>query len=117
VNGEARDAFDAFDAIADQLSELRVEASSEQLGEAHEILAAGVAGRGFGEELRRIPPGDVVTVVAADGAPLRGRILCVGADWLRVGEVADDSGSRRVRLVRVHDFRLEAIVRVTREAS
>jgi hypothetical protein len=117
VDGEARDAFDAFDAIADQLSELRLEASSEQLGEAHEILSAGIAARGFGDELRRIPPGDVVTVVAGDGAPVRGRILCVGADWLRVGEVADDSGSRRVRLVRIHDLRFAAIVRVTREAS
>jgi hypothetical protein len=117
VDGEARDAFDAFDAIADQLSELRLEASSEDLGEAHEILSAGVAARSFGDELRRIPAGDVVTVVAADGTPLRGRILCVGADWLRVGEVADESGSRRRRLVRVHDLRLDAVARVTREAA
>jgi len=114
VNGEAPDAFDAFDAITD---ELRMSAASEQLGEAREILAAGVAQRGFSDELRRIASGDVVTVVATDGAAVRGRILAVGADWVRVGEVADDTGSRRTRLRRVHDLRLEAVVRVTRETA
>ncbi|MGZ6963080.1 MAG: hypothetical protein ACXVKA_02570 [Acidimicrobiia bacterium] len=116
VTDETPDAFDAFDAIAEQLSELRFGATSEHLGEADEIVAAGVAARGFADELRRVAPGDVVTVVATDGAPLRGRILGVGADWLRVGEVADEIGSRRARLLRVDDFRLDAIVRVTREA-
>ncbi len=106
---------DAFDAIAEQLSELRLEAAAEQLGEADEIVAAGVASRGFADELRRVAPGEVVTVVATDGNPFRGRILCVGTDWMRVGEIADDSGSRRVRLLRVHDLRLDAIVRVSRE--
>lgn len=117
MNGEASDAFDAFDAIADELSELRLEASSEHLGEAHEILAAGVAARGFRDELRRIETGDVVTVVALDGVALRGRILRVGADWLRLGEVADETGSRRARLLRVHDLRLDAVIRVTREGT
>ena len=117
MNGEAPDAFDAFDAITDELSELRMSATSEQLGEAHEILAAGVAQRGFADELRRISSGDVVTVVATDGAAVRGRILAVGTDWMRVGEVADDTGSRRTRLLRVHDLRLEAVVRVIRETA
>jgi hypothetical protein len=116
VDDKTPDAFDEFDEIANELSELRLEASSEQLGEAHEILAAGVATRRFADELRRIAPGDVVTVVGADGGALRGRILSVGADWMRVGEVADDRGSRRSRLLRVHDFRLESVVRVTRES-
>jgi hypothetical protein len=111
------DAFDAFDAIAEQLSELRSEASSEQLGEAAEIVAAGTASRGFADELRRVAPGDVVTVVATDGSPLRGRILCVGADWMRVGEVADDTGTLRAKLIRVHDLRLDAVVRVSRERT
>jgi hypothetical protein len=115
MDDEAPDGFDAFDEIAEQLSELRLEASSEHLGEAREIVAAGVAARGFADELRRIAPGEVVTVVATDGNPFRGRILCVGADWVRIGEVADDTGSRRVRLLRVHDLRVEAIVRVSRE--
>jgi hypothetical protein len=106
---------DAFEAIAESLIELRGAARSEQLGEAREIVAAGVAGRRFGDELRRIPPGDLVTVVAADQQPVRGRILCVGADWLRVGEVADGAGTARTRLLRVHDVPFRAIARVVRE--
>jgi hypothetical protein len=117
MNGHASDASDAFDAIADELSELRIEASAEHLGEAHEILAAGVAQRAFRDELRRIQTGDVVTVVGTDGVALRGRILRVGADWMRLGEVTDESGSRRARLLRVHDLRLDAVVRVTREGD
>lgn len=108
---------DAFDAITDGLSDLRREAFSEQLGEAHEIVAAGIATRRFIDEVRRVGPGEVVTVVPTDGEPLRGRILCVGADWLRVGEVAEVTGTRRTRLLRVHDLRLEAVVRVTRESA
>lgn len=117
MNGEAPDAFDAFDAIAEGLTELRLGAASEQLGQADEIVAAGIAQRGFSDELRRIASGDVVTVVASDGAAIRGRIIALGADWLRVGEVVDDAGSRRARLRRIHDVRLEAIVRVTRETT
>jgi hypothetical protein len=116
VGDDTSGSFDAFDAIAEELSELRFGASAEQLGEAHEIIAAGVATRAFIDELRRVSPGDVVTVVGTDGVPVRGRILSVGADWLRLGEVADETGSRRARLLRVHDFPLDAIVRVTRES-
>ncbi len=106
---------DAFDAIAAELSELRLEASAEQLERGPRDRRGRCRDPAFADELRRIAPGDVVTVVAADGTALRGRILVVGADWLRVGEVADESGSRRARLLRVHDLRLDAIVRVTRE--
>ncbi len=108
---------DAFDAITDGLFDLRGAALAEQLGEAREIVAAGVATRRFVDELRRIGPGEVVTVVGGDGEPLRGRLLCVGADWLRVGEVAEETGTRRTRLLRVHDVRLDAVVRVTREPT
>jgi hypothetical protein len=108
---------DAFDAIADQLAELRMGAAAEQLDEAREIVAAGVAARPFVDQLRHLPPGDVVTLTTLDGAALRGRVLQVGADWLRFGEVVDDEGTVRVRLRRVHDVRLDAIVRVTREVE
>src|SRR5262245_10218617 len=111
------DTPDAFEAITEGLSDLRREAEQEQLGEAREIVAAGIASQRFVEELRRISPGDVVTVVAADRQAVRGRILRVGADWVRVGEVGDATGTRRVRLHRVHDIRLDAIVRLTREAD
>jgi hypothetical protein len=111
------DTSNEFDAITEGLGDLRREAELEQLGEAREIVAAGIAARTFAEELRRISPGDVVTVVGADRQPVRGRVLRVGADWVRLGEVADETGTRRVRLHRVHDFRLDAIVRLTREAD
>jgi hypothetical protein len=108
---------DAFDAIADQLAELRMGAAGEQLEEAREIVVAGIAARPFADQLRRIPPGDVVTLTATDGVALRGRLLHVGADWLRLGEVVDDEGTLRIRLRRVHDVRLDAVVRVTREVD
>jgi hypothetical protein len=117
VRDEPSDAFDEFDAIAEGLKDLGVGARSEQLGEAHEIVAAGIAQRTFLEELRRISAGEVVTVVGIDGVPIRGRIVALGADWLRVGEVADEVGSRRSRLLRVHDVRLGAVVRVSRESA
>ena len=108
---------DAFDAIADQLAELRTGATAEQLDEAREIVAAGIAARPFVDQLRQIPPGDVVTVTASDGVALRGRVLQVGADWIRLGEVADEEGTLRVQLRRVHDVRLDAVVRVSREVD
>ena len=117
MRGEPSDAFDEFDAIAEQLAEVGVGARSEQLEEAHEIVAAGIAQRSFSDELRRISAGEVVTVVGSDGTTLRGRIVALGADWLRLGEVADDVGSRRARLLRVHDVRLDAVVRVSRESA
>ena len=108
---------DAFDAIADQLAELRMGAAAEQLDEAREIVVAGVAARPFADQLRHIPPGDVVTLTATDGVALRGRVVHVGADWIRLGEVADDEGTLRLQLRRVHDVRLDAVVRVTREVD
>jgi hypothetical protein len=108
---------DAFEAIAHELADLRREAQLEQEGEAREIVAAGLAARPFVEELRRVPAGDVVTVVPADGEPLRGRILGVGADWMRLGEVGDTQGTGRVRVRRTHDIRLEAIARLSREVE
>jgi hypothetical protein len=115
--GSDDETSDAFEAITEGLADLRRQAELEQLGEAHEIVAAGEAARPFLDEVRRIAPGDVVTVVGADHHAVRGRILRVGADWVRVGEVAEATGTRRVRLHRIHDIRLDAIVRLTREAE
>jgi hypothetical protein len=106
------EASDAFDAIAE---ELRRETVWDQRAEAREILAAGTANRTFGEMLTRIPRGDTVALVTVDGTILAGRVLAVGRDWVRLGEVADPTGTARARLRRVHDLRLEAIVRVVRE--
>ena len=108
---------DSFAAITNALAdELARERSEEHEGEAREIVAAGDAARPFVDELRRVPAGEVVTIVAADGVPLRGRVVRVGADWIRIGEVADDLGSGRARLLRVHDVRLDAVVRLVRDA-
>jgi hypothetical protein len=115
--GSMEDEADAFDAIADQLAELRMGAAAEQLDEAREIVVAGIAARTFADQLRNVPLGDVLTLTATDGVALRGRILQVGADWVRLGEVADDEGTLRVQLRRVHDVRLDAVVRITREVD
>ena len=108
---------DSFAQITNALAdELAREQRADHEGEAREIVAAGDAARAFVDELRRVPPGEVVTLVATDGAPLRGRVVRVGADWMRIGEVADDLGSGRARLLRVHDVRLDAVVRLVRDA-
>jgi hypothetical protein len=104
---------DAFDAIA---GELRRAAAWDQEAEARDIVAAADAARPFTAELRRIPPGEVVTVVAVDGTALRGRLGVVGCDWVRVEEVAD-AGAARTRAGRRHDLPVAAIARVTRERS
>jgi hypothetical protein len=104
---------EAFDAIAD---ELRREAAWEHRAEARDIVAAGDAARPLAAELRRIPAGEVVTVVAGDGCVLRGRVTVVGRDWLRVEEVPDALGAARARGSRTHDVALRALVRVTRDA-
>lgn len=88
---------------------------AEQQGEARAIVAAGAAERSLADELRDLTPGDVVTVVAMDGVAICGRVLAVGSDYARVGEVGDALGSPRGRLVRTHAIRLSAIVRVTQE--
>lgn len=108
------DGFDAFDAIAE---ELRREAAWDQRAEAREIVAAGTANRSFVELLTRIPRGDTVVLVTVDGTVLAGRVLAVGRDWVRLGEVADPTGTARARLRRVHEVRLEAIGRVVREGE
>jgi hypothetical protein len=88
---------------------------SEAREEARAVVAAGLRRRTFADELRDLSPGDVVTVVAVDGFPITGRILGVGEDVVRVGEVVDGLGTARRRLVRIHDVRIAAVVRLVRE--
>lgn len=97
--------------------DLRRDDAAEQVGVAREILAAGVAGSRFADHLRRVPAGEVVTIALADGALVRGRILRVGLDWLRLGEVAVEEGAGRARLRRCHDVRIEAVVRIVRDPA
>ena len=69
----------------------------------------------FADLLRRLPPGEVVTMVMTDGADLRGRVLEVGSDVVRLGEVVDGTGAQGRRIMRCHDIRLDAVARLVRE--
>ncbi len=94
---------------------LENEYRSEQEAEAASIVAAANRERRFVDELRSCGPGDVVTLVTTDHAALRGRILNVGIDTLKLGEVTEATGIGRLRVVRVHDVRIDAVVRLVRE--
>jgi hypothetical protein len=103
--------MDEFDAIT---ADLRAEERSGQVEHAREILAAADAVRDFSAALRRIGPAEVVVVVTADGWATRGRIVRIGADWLRVAEVRDETGTARIAPGRIHEIRLEAVIRISR---
>lgn len=111
---DASHAFDAFDAITDAL---RRESAWDQEAEARDVVAAGERDRAFLAQLRRIAPGEVVTIATADGAALVGRLAAVGRDWIRVLEVADPIGTGRARVRRCHEVPVHALLRVTREAE
>lgn len=106
--------MDEFDAIA---AELRADEQFEHEEHARELLAAADEVRGFDELLRRVSPGEVVALSTLDGAVLRGRIVRVGRDWVRLAEVADELGSARARTRRVHDVRIAAVGRISRESN
>ena len=96
-------------------AELRGGDDAEAREHARAIVAAARGRRTFADELRALAPGDVVTVIALDGAPITVRILGVGHDTVRVGEVVDTVGTARRRVVRLHEVRLDAVVRLVRE--
>ncbi|MGZ6885277.1 MAG: hypothetical protein ACXVJ7_07545 [Acidimicrobiia bacterium] len=106
--------MDDFDAIT---ADLRAENCLEQEEQAREILAAADAERGYAEMLRRIPVGEVVTLTTIDGYTARGRVVRVGCDWLRFAEVADGAGTARLTARRIHEVRLDAIARISREST
>ena len=106
--------MDEFEEIA---ASLLAEERYEQEEQARQVLTAGDAERRFSDVVRRLPVGDVVTLTTVDGANLRGRVVRVGTDWLRLVEVAEETGTARVRGRRVHEVRLNAVVRVSRESD
>ena len=86
--------------------------------EARDIDAARTAGETFRDFLRALPAGLVIGVVTVDGAELWGRVDAVGADRLRLAETPrDPGGSTGRRPRRLHDIRLDAVVRVVRDAE
>ncbi len=102
--------MDEFEAItADLWSEERAEHEEH----ARELLGAADAEMGFGDWIRRLPRGEVVTVTTVDGERLRGRIHRVGRDWIRLSEVNDEVAAPQPGTHRVHAVRLAAIVRVS----
>ncbi len=106
--------MDDFDAIT---AELRAAERMEHEEQARELLDEADAGLRFGALLRRVPVGEVVGIVLTDGAMLRGRIVRVGYDWVRVAEVSDELGTARARSRRTHDVRVAAVSRLTRELT
>ena len=106
--------MDEFEEIA---ASLLAEERYEQEEQARQVLTAGDAERRFSDVVRRLPVGDVVALTTVDGANLRGRVVRVGTDWLRLVEVAEETGTARVRGRRVHEVRLNAVVRVSRESD
>jgi hypothetical protein len=103
--------MDEFDAIT---ADLQAEERCEQVEQARQILAAGDSARDFVATLRRIGPAEVVVVVTADGWASRGRIVRIGTDWLRLAEVRDEVGTARVAPGRIHEVRLDAVIRISR---
>jgi hypothetical protein len=104
--------MDEFDAIT---AELAADSRREQVEQAREILAAADTERSFVDAVRRLRAGEVLTVATVDGWVIRGRVVRVGVDWLRIAEVDDESGTARLRARRVHEVRLSAVVRISRE--
>lgn len=105
--------MDEFEVIA---AELMAGDRYEHEEQAREILDAADHVTGFTELLRRVPVGEVIGLAMLDGSLLRGRIVRVGTDWIRVDEVADELGTARARTRRSHEIRLASVSRVTREA-
>jgi hypothetical protein len=105
--------MDEFDAIA---AELLAAQRYEHEEQARELLVAADEMFAFSDLLRRIPAGEVIGLTLIDGSTLRGRIVRVGRDWLRLSEVADELGTARARARRVHEIRLAGVSRVSRES-
>lgn len=97
--------------------ELRHEAAHEARAQADATVAAARRQRTFRDEVADCVPGDAVAVSLTDGAMLHGRIVGVGADWVRIAEVQDALGAARARTRRIHDVRIGAIVRLVREVE
>ena len=106
--------MDEFEAITADLWSAERREHEEQ---AREVLAAADADTDFVAWLRQVPRGEVVVVVMTDGDPVRGRVVRVGRDWIRVSEVADDVGTARSASRREHAIRIAGIVRLSRESG
>lgn len=100
--------MDEFEAIT---AGLTADTRLEQVRMAREILAAADGERSYADVLRRIPPTEVVALTTADGVTIRGRVVRVGPEGLRLAEMGDGPA---VRPRRLHEIRLDAVIRVSR---
>lgn len=105
--------MDEFDAIA---ADLLAAERYEHEEQARELLVAADETFAFSDLLRRIPVGEVIGLTLIDGSTLRGRVVRVGRDWIRLSEVADELGTARARTRRIHEIRLAGVSRVSRES-
>lgn len=91
---------------------LEAEAEARDLEEARERAET------FHDFLIGIPVGLVVGVVTVDGAEIWGRVDAVGVDKMRLAETPREPDKlARARPRRLHEIRLDAVVRVVREAE
>ena len=91
---------------------------AEAEAEARDLHAAHERSETLRSFLLELPVGLVVGLVTLDGAELWGRVDAVGADKLRLAETPREPGARhRARPRRLHDVRLDAVVRVVRDVA
>lgn len=100
----------------DALAGLEAELRWEHQAEAGSLVDGSRRRAAFLDRLRAVPPGEVVTLSCLDGACLRGRIVGVGVDVVTLGEALETEGARRARVVRLHEVRTAAVVRLVRDA-
>jgi hypothetical protein len=90
----------------------------EAEAEAADLRAGVERSESFRDFLLDLPVGLIVGVVTMDGAEIWGRVEAVGTDKLRLAETPREPDLReRVRPLRVHDVRIDAVVRLVRDAT
>ena len=91
---------------------------AEAEAEARDLHAAHERSETLRDFLLDLPVGLVVGLVTVDGTELWGRVDAVGADKLRLAETPrEPAASQRARPRRLHDVRLDAVVRVVRDVA
>ena len=106
--------MDDFDAIT---TELQAGQRMEHEEQARELLDEADGNTRFLQLVSRVLAGEVVGLALIDGSMLRGRVLRVGSDWIRLAEVADETGTARLRSRRIHDVRVAGISRLIRDRA
>ncbi len=99
----------------DPLAGLEAELRWDHRAEAGSLIDGSRRRATFLDRVRSVPTGEVVTISCVDGTSLRGRIVGVGSDVVTLGEALETEGARRARLVRVHEVRTDAVVRLVRD--